>query len=401
MYVSKDVLNRLKRINLKEFIINNYGVRGLIRASENTYNFVCPHPDHNDNRPSFSVWTKNGEWFWCCHACHCDKKDSISNGHKNYGTDIISFIRWMSDHKGSSKIYSFTEAAVMAAKYAGINIIDNSKKISKEILIRTEVAKSLCLHLLELGAESTPLKYLLDRGLDIEDIKEWCIGYNGARIMFPFFTKDRNIIGYSMRTLSSDKKVSKYINSPNDEYFNKSETFYGLHKVNGNLDYLIVTEGQMDVIMAYKFGLENVVAVSGCAFKDTHAKIISEKFPNIKTIIFAFDSDDAGNKALEKANKIAATAGFSVNFVELPEGMDLCVYALKCRKILKSNFFALVSPYFFKEFKEEESMFRRMILNFHNKISEKVLNVSSCLNTPKDKQLFQSYLRTIFYMDTG
>lgn len=401
MYVSKDVLNRLKRINLKEFIINNYGVKGLIRASESTYNFVCPHPDHNDNRPSFSVWVKNEEWFWCCHACHCDKKNSISNGHKNYGTDIISFIRWMSDYKGSPKIYSFTEAAAMAAKYAGINITDSSKKIPREILIRTEVAKSLCLHLLELGEKSTPFKYLLDRGLDTKDIAEWGIGYNGARLMFPFFTKDRNVIGYSMRTLSPDKKVSKYINSPNDEYFNKSETFYGIHKINGNLDYLIVTEGQMDVIMAHKFDLENVVAVSGCAFKDTHAKIISEKFPNIRTIIFAFDSDDAGNKALEKANKIAAASGFSVNFVELPEGMDLCVYALKCKKNLKSNFFALVSPYFFKEFREEESVFRRMILNFHNRISNKVLNVSSCLNTPKDKQLFKSYLRTSFYMDTG
>lgn len=401
MHVSKDELKRLKRINLKEFIINNYGIRGQIRASENTYNFICPHPDHNDNRPSFSVWMKNDEWFWCCHACHCDKKDTVNGEYKNYGTDIISFIRWMSDYKGSSKIYSFIEAVQIAAKYAGITLANNAKKIPKEILRRTSVAKSLCSHLLELGKESLPFKYLLDRGLDIKDIIEWGIGYNGIRLMFPFFTKNRNVIGYSMRILSSDERVSKYINSPNDEYFNKSETFYGAHKINGNLDYLIVTEGQMDVIMAYKFGLNNVVAVSGCAFRDTHAKFISERFPNIKTIIFAFDSDTAGNRALEKANKIASAAGFSVNCVELPEGMDLCFYALKCRKNLKSDFFALVIPYFFREFREEESMFRKMILNFHNRISEKILNVSTSLNTPKDRKLFQSYLRTNFYIDTG
>lgn len=401
MHVSNDVLKRLKKINLKEFIADRYGIKGQIRASEFTYNFICPHPDHNDIRPSFSVWLKNDEWYWCCHACHCDKKNIVNGGRKNYGTDIIGFIQWMSDYKGSKKIYSFLEAVKIAADYARISLPDKARKIPKEILIRTSVSGSLHSHLLELGERSVPLKYLLDRGLDLEDIKEWQIGYNGVRLMFPFFTKNRYVLGYSMRTLSSDSRIAKYVNSPNDKYFNKSEILYGLHKVNKNLDYIIVTEGQMDVIMAYKFGLENVVAVSGCAFRDTHAKLIREKFPKIKTIIFIFDSDMAGDKALQRANEIAANAGFSVNFVELPDGMDLDSFALKCKKNLKSEIFALQCPYFFREFKEEESEFRKLMLNFHNRISEKIIRTYSTLNVPKDRQLFQSYLKTSFHIDTG
>ena len=82
----QEVLGKLKTIDLKMFLEERYG------AKFQGTNCRCPHPDHEDRNPSFSVWEENGSYYWCCHSCH-----GIGKSGKKFGNDIIALIRWLSD----------------------------------------------------------------------------------------------------------------------------------------------------------------------------------------------------------------------------------------------------------------------------------------------------------------
>lgn len=105
-----------QKINLLE-LIKEY--TDLKPAGDNIWQGRCPHPDHDDTTPSFRVWKNNDNtWSWACMGCHVGKKDTKDNKYRNYGSDCFAFVQWMSDHKNSKHIYSFTESImVLADKY--------------------------------------------------------------------------------------------------------------------------------------------------------------------------------------------------------------------------------------------------------------------------------------------
>ncbi|MEO6302931.1 MAG: CHC2 zinc finger domain-containing protein, partial [Bacteroidia bacterium] len=49
-----------------------------------------------------------------------------------------------------------------------------------------------------------------------------------GRVMFPIQDDGGRVVAFGGRTLSSDKKTAKYINSPETEIYNKSKILYGL-----------------------------------------------------------------------------------------------------------------------------------------------------------------------------
>ena len=97
-----------------------------------------------------------------------------------------------------------------------------------------------------------------------------------------------------------NENESKYINSKETKIFHKGNILYNFHnaskiaRVDNNI---YIFEGFMDVIAAYKAGIQNGVAAMGTAFTDEHAKKILNVTNNI---ILCFDGDDAGIKALRK-----------------------------------------------------------------------------------------------------
>ena len=99
---------------------------------------------------------------------------------------------------------------------------------------------------------------------------------------------------------------------------------------------LSVAVGQMDVIAAYKFGLKNVVASLGTAFTEDHLGIL-KKYKHLKNLVFIFDSDEAGIKALYRSVMLARKNGFAASYVLLPEGMDLYDFAMKNKDALISE----------------------------------------------------------------
>ncbi|MCC7050386.1 MAG: DNA primase, partial [Bacteroidia bacterium] len=143
-----------------------------------------------------------------------------------------------------------------------------------------------------------------------------------GRIVFPFFNLSGNIIGFSARTLSSDKTIAKYKNSPETEVYIKSKTLFGLYQARKAIaaeNNCFLAEGQMDVISLSQAGLENVVASSGTSLTTEQIKLI-KRYTTQVTILY--DGDKAGIKATLRGIDMILREGLSVKMVLFPENED-------------------------------------------------------------------------------
>jgi DNA primase len=158
--------------------------------------------------------------------------------------------------------------------------------------------------------EGTPLKAadLFDR-------------YAG-RVMFPITDDSGRVVAFGGRTLSTEKKVAKYVNSPETDIYNKSRILYGLSlakKAIQQNDSCFLVEGYMDVIAMHQAGIENVVASSGTSLTIEQIKSIHRFTSNI---IVLYDGDEAGQKASNRAIPLLLEEGMNVKLLQFPGNDD-------------------------------------------------------------------------------
>lgn len=309
-------------------------------------NLKAKCPFHNEKTPSFFVSPDRGSYY--CFGC----------GAKG---DIFSFVEEFEglDFRGALKVL---------AGRAGVELIPENPKLKNEkdrlFEIMEETTSFFENNLL---SKNEALGYLKKRGLEDKTVKEWRIGYSlplwqnlenhlkskkfseiemekaglvkrdgdrsydrfRDRIMFPLFDSSGRVIAFSGRILNDDGKSAKYLNSPETELFSKSKTLYGFDRAKfaiKRLDYSILVEGQMDLIMCHQAGFANVTASSGTALTISHLEIL-KRLSN--RIVIAFDADNAGFKASARAWQIALSLGMEVKIAELPKGFDPADLILK------------------------------------------------------------------------
>ena len=142
------------------------------------------------------------------------------------------------------------------------------------------------------------------------------------RLMFPIRNDNGDVIAFSGRLLEKKENTGKYVNSPETPVFSKSRVLFGFDKSKrfiAKADQAIICEGQIDMIMVFEAGLQNVVAGQGTAFTEHHAKMLKRV---CNEVILCFDSDNAGREATEKAFRILSPQGISVRVAALPQGED-------------------------------------------------------------------------------
>lgn len=142
------------------------------------------------------------------------------------------------------------------------------------------------------------------------------------RLIFPINDFHGNPIGFSARILKADEQSGKYINTPQTLIYNKSLVIFNLDKAKAAIKkhgYVVVVEGQMDVLSAYQAGTENVIATSGTALTLDQLKILKRYTDNL---MIAFDTDAAGESAAKRGIDLALTEELNVKIIELPEGKD-------------------------------------------------------------------------------
>jgi DNA primase len=135
--------------------------------------------------------------------------------------------------------------------------------------------------------------------------------------MFPILDVMDNVLGFSGRATRADQEP-KYLNTPETIIFHKGNILYGLEKAKSEIkgqDFAVLVEGQMDVVSSHQASVENAVATSGTALTEDHLRILSRYTQNIS---LAFDSDDAGQRAAQRAADLALEYGLNVKMIVLP-----------------------------------------------------------------------------------
>ncbi|HNE30493.1 MAG TPA: DNA primase, partial [Saprospiraceae bacterium] len=150
-----------------------------------------------------------------------------------------------------------------------------------------------------------------------------------GRVMFAIHNLSGKVAAFAGRTMSADKSVPKYINSPETEIYVKNKTLYGAFqakKAIRQLDECILVEGYMDVISLYQAGIENVVASSGTSLTEGQLNLIRRNTNNLKIL---YDGDPAGIKAALRGLDLALEQDLNVRIVLLPDGEDPDSYVQK------------------------------------------------------------------------
>lgn len=394
MRFSEALLQQIKESDLVAYI-QSIVPDIILEPHGSYYTACCPHPDHDDEHPSFRVWhNKDGTWSFACMSCHSGKKDLTADpGHRNYGTDAIAFTQWMSDYKGSPHILSFEEAVLKVAEFFKIPVPAEYKpKMSaQEIYFRKLQG---LYHYYFMLYDSEPKEYCKMRGLNQQDAATWQIGTDGAKLIFPLFDEHKSLKGFISRTVRDESP--KYIHSSAREGFIKSEFLYGLDKIDRSLHSVYVTEGVFDVITATKYGVKNVVACLGTSFMESHAQLLKKN--GVKEVTFVFDGDTAGQNALKNAIKNARAVGLLVSIIILPNNLDLDEFCRGRQYRSKQNLEVLKQfdyEYELETFAQEYQSRRNML---QNRYLRHILSKATMIQDADEYAMFCTYILNHFDM---
>jgi DNA primase len=285
-----------------------------------------------DKTPSFMVSPEKGIWH---------------DFSANKGGDIFSFIMEVEG-------ISFREALEILAAQAGVELkkYDRSDEVNARLKMRAKEAlelackyfqvclaknKAVCEYVFykrELNrptivdfrvgyapnSKNSLVQFLEKRGYSLAELKEAGLvnRFDGdlfkGRMMIPFVDANSgDVIGFTGRII--DKGEPKYLNTPETRLFNKGRFIFGLAQAKEAIrksNFVVIVEGNMDVISSHQAGVKEAVATSGTAMTENHLKILSRLTSDIR---LAYDGDEAGVKAAERAIMLAGKIGISLSVI--------------------------------------------------------------------------------------
>ncbi len=155
------------------------------------------------------------------------------------------------------------------------------------------------------------------------------------RLMFAVMDPQGRVVAFSgraLRDLPEGQAVSKndsasgpppkYINSPESPVYTKGQMLFGIHQARHEIrqaEVAVLVEGNFDVVSLHARGVANVVAPLGTAFTGEQAKLLKRFAP---TVVFLFDGDAAGKKAVRLSRDAIRAAGMNARVATLPDGVD-------------------------------------------------------------------------------
>ena len=139
-----------------------------------------------------------------------------------------------------------------------------------------------------------------------------------SRLMFPVIDVRGNVIGFSGRILGDGEP--KYMNSPETLVFNKSRNLFALNLAKKSKSgYIILSEGNIDVVSLHQAGFDSAVASLGTSLTPEQARLISRYTGEV---IIAYDNDGAGIKAAQRAIGILEKLDLKVKVLRLSGAKD-------------------------------------------------------------------------------
>ncbi len=307
-------------------------------------NYKGLSPFSNEKTPSFMVspekqiWHdfssgKGGNMFsFVMEMEGLDFKGALELLARKAGVDLSQYQTGHSAETGKLKerLYSANEAAakfyqVQFSKHqSALEYIFNQRKFTKEVALAFKIGYSP-------NNGSALHTYLKKQGFSDQEIQKTGLitkrqrGFSDmfrGRIMIPLQDPQGRIIGFTARLLEDEPNAPKYINTPQTLLYDKGRHVYGLHLAKDSIrqsKYVVMVEGNLDVIASHQAGIKQVVATAGTALTEMHLKALSRFTGDIR---IAFDQDKAGLAATERAIPIAGKVGVSLSIITIPEGKD-------------------------------------------------------------------------------
>ena len=168
-----------------------------------------------------------------------------------------------------------------------------------------------------LKARGFTIREMADAGLIIKGNKGYYDRFRN-RLMFPIIDVRGEVVGFGGRVMDDSKP--KYLNSPESPVFSKSRNLFGLNIARKTKKpYLIVCEGYVDVLSMHQAGFDNAVASLGTALTAEHGRLL-ERYT--KEVRLAYDSDEAGMKAAQRAISILGRSTLNVRIIRLNGAKD-------------------------------------------------------------------------------
>lgn len=326
-------------------------ISSYIKLEKAGANFRACCPFHSEKKPSFFV--SPARQIFKCFGC-------------NESGDIFSFVMKIEG-------VEFGDALRILAQRAGVELKTFSPELKTQRQRLYEI-NDLASRFFEAQLQKSvngklAQSYLLKRGLIVETIKKWRLGYSPDswrslfdflvskgfqkeeimgcglaieseksrtpfdrfrnRIMFPISDLNSQVVGFGGRIFDqiegkTQKKedAAKYVNTPNTLLYDKSQILYGLNFGKIALrqkNFCILTEGYMDVILSHQASFENTVAASGTALTPFQLKIIKRYTSNLFS---AFDMDNAGGMATNRGIDLAQKEDFNIKVICMTRGAD-------------------------------------------------------------------------------
>ena len=140
------------------------------------------------------------------------------------------------------------------------------------------------------------------------------------RLMFPIIDVRGNVIGFGGRIIKKDDNAAKYLNSPETLIFNKRKNLFGLNLAKKSKQgFLILVEGNIDVVALHQFGFDNAIASLGTSLTEEQAALMTRYADQI---VLIYDGDKAGQNATQRAIPILEKAGLQVKVLQIEGAKD-------------------------------------------------------------------------------
>lgn len=344
MLRNDEFIYNLRNANPIENVIGSY-----VSIQKRGRNYLCLCPFHSEKTPSCTVFTDTQTFH--CFGC-------------GSGGDVITFIMKIEN-------LDFREALKLLAQRSGIEMPQDFSKNSRNTQKKTRIyemnriSANFFYQNLVQGSDKSGLKYFADRRLSPATIKKYGLGYASdswnelvnllnskgysddeiteawlggrsqktgniydmfrKRVMFPISDLKGNIIGFGGRVL--DNSLPKYLNTAKTPVFDKGANLFSLNFAkNSDTKNIILCEGYMDVIALNQAGFENAVATLGTAITPEQARLISHYADHV---IIAYDSDNAGQNAAQKAINNFSEVGVRTTVIRMEGAKDPDEYIKK------------------------------------------------------------------------
>lgn len=308
-------------------------------------NFWTCCPFHNERTPSMCV--NPFEQFYHCFGCKehgdvitfvekmesCDFMTAVEILAKSAGMEIPTFKTDQNVQKRKKQKEAVLNILAESAKHYEQNLYEKTSKQAQEyVKSRKFTRKSLEEFHIGYSKNWTDIvQFLKTKGFSYEDmIASGVVEYKnkyydtfGERLIFPIYNLMDECVGFSARSLVPTN-YAKYKNSPNNLVFDKSKIMFGMNflrklKQQHELNYIIIVEGQMDVVALHQAGFYNCVACLGTALTPFHAKQLKYL---CDYVIVSLDGDSAGQNASMKTIDTLVEGGLNVKAIKIPEKKD-------------------------------------------------------------------------------